>query len=151
MTRLVERPMFSPSHGSFGVVAIEDVAVRGRRQAVELHVAVAARGLGIARRAGGIHQSALRKLRDICQVLSGIGHVFDGLGFDRSGGVRIVEASRPCCAVTSTVCDVEFTCRMKFSATLRPTPTGVGADTASLKPASRTVTRYVPGFTWEKR
>ena len=77
------------------VVAVEDVAVRGRGQPVELDIAVAAGSLGVVRRACRIHQCALGKLRDIGEVLAGVGQALDGLGFERGGCIRVFEAHQP--------------------------------------------------------
>ena len=89
--------------GIVGVVAVEDVAVGGCGQAVELDVAVAARGLGVVGGAGGVHQRALRKLREVGQVLAGVGQALDGLCLDGGGGIGVVEAEQSLLPVTSTV------------------------------------------------
>ena len=78
-----------------GVEAVEDVAVRGRGQAVELDVAIAAGGLGVVRRAGRVHQRALGELRDVGEVLARVGQVLDGLRVERGGGVGVLKAHQP--------------------------------------------------------
>jgi hypothetical protein len=49
--------------------------------------------------------------------------------------------SRPSSAVTSTLCEAELTDRVKFSLTVRPTPTGVASEDATPKPEAVTSTR----------
>ena len=86
--------MFRPSQGSLVVVTVENVSVRCRGKSVEFDVAVSAGGLGIVRRARGIHQRTLGELGDIGQVLAGIGQALDGLRFDRRGGVGIFKSQQ---------------------------------------------------------
>jgi hypothetical protein len=40
---------------------------------------------------GGVHQSILRELCDVGEVLSGVGKALDGFRFDRGGGIGILQ------------------------------------------------------------
>ena len=88
-------PDVQPEERIVRIEAVQHKAVRGRRQAVELDVAIAARRLGVVRRARGIHQRALGKLGDIGEVLAGIRQILDRLRLQRRGGVRIFKAHQP--------------------------------------------------------
>ena len=77
------------------VEAVKNIAVRGRRQSIELDIAVAARGLGVVRRSCRIHQCARRKLRDIGQVLTWVGQALEGLLFERGGCIRVFKTHQP--------------------------------------------------------
>ena len=77
------------------VVSIENVAVGSCRQPIELDIAVPASGLRVAGGASSVHQRALRKLREIREVLPGVRQVLDRLGANGCGCIRIVEAHKP--------------------------------------------------------
>jgi hypothetical protein len=77
------------------IETVEDVPIRRCRQPVEFHIAVAAGRLRVIRRARGVHQRALRKLRNIRQVLPGIRQAADRLRLDRRRRIGILQAQQP--------------------------------------------------------
>ncbi len=76
------------------VIAVQNVAVRSGGQPVELDIAVSARRLRIVRRARGVHQRTLRKLRYIGKVLTWVGEVLDRLRFQGCRRVRIIQTEQ---------------------------------------------------------
>ena len=71
-----------------GLQAIHDVAVGERRQAVELHVAVAVRAAHeVVAAAGGVDEGAGGELQRVGQIAAGIGKILDGLGRESGRGV----------------------------------------------------------------
>ncbi len=76
--------------GSLRFQPVHDVAVRKRRQAVELDVAVAVRAADeVVAAAGGIHQSARRELQRIGHVAAWVRKVFKRRRVQRGSGVRV--------------------------------------------------------------
>ena len=74
-----------------GFQPVDDVAVRERRQAVELHVAIAVRAADeVVAAAGGVHQGARRELQRIRHVAAGVRQVLQRRGVQRRRGVRVL-------------------------------------------------------------
>ena len=74
-----------------GLQAINDVAVRERGQAVELHVAVTVSAADeVVATARGVDERSRGKLQWISQVAAGIGQVFERRRIQGRGGVGVV-------------------------------------------------------------
>ena len=78
-----------------GLQAIDDVAVRKRRQAIELHVAITVRAADeVVAAAGGVDERASGELQRIGHVAARIRKVFDGSGGQGRRGVGILRVDQ---------------------------------------------------------